>query len=123
MPHSTEFLDPAFRYAVVGASTDVTKWGHKVFLALKDNGYQVTPINPNAASISGDRAYPTLPALAAHKGKPDLVVCVVQPSITELISSECIQLGITRLWMQPGAESNEAVRLCNGNNIQVMTAT
>ena len=123
MPHSTKFLDPAFSYAVVGASTDVTKWGHKVFLALRDNGYQVTPINPNAAAISSDRAYPTLTALAEHKGKPDLVVCVVQPTITELIISECIQLGIKRLWMQPGAESNEAVRLCNENDIKVMIDT
>jgi predicted CoA-binding protein len=40
--------------------------------------------------------------------------------LTEKIVKQCIQKGITRVWMQPGAESEAAINFCNENNIKVV---
>jgi len=103
--------------AVVGASRDPEKYGHRVYKDLKQAGYKVYPVNPNTDEVLGDKCYPNLKSLPQ---KPDVVDIVVQPSITEQIVQECMQLGITMVWMQPGSESEKAIKFCNENNIQVV---
>ena len=103
--------------AVVGASRNPEKYGHRVYKDLKQAGYKVYPVNPNTDEVLGDKCYPNLKSLPQ---KPDVVDIVVQPSITEQIVQECMQLGITMVWMQPGSESEKAIKFCNENNIQVV---
>ena len=33
---------------------------------------------------------------------------------------ECVEIGIGRVWFQPGAESQKAIELCEDNGIQVI---
>jgi len=103
--------------AIVGASRNPEKYGHRVYKDLKQAGYKVYPVNPNTDEVLGDKCYPNLKSLPQ---KPDVVDIVVQPSITEQIVQECMQLGITMVWMQPGSESEKAIKFCNENNIQVV---
>ena len=49
-----EFLDKKNVFAVVGASKDPEKYGHQVYRDLRNNGYRVYPVNPNADEILGD---------------------------------------------------------------------
>jgi predicted CoA-binding protein len=100
--------------AVVGASRDLGKYGHRVYKDLKQAGYKVYPVNPNADEVLGDKCYPNLASLPK---KPDVVDIVVPPLVTEQIVQECRQLGITMVWMQPGSESEKAIRFCQENNI------
>lgn len=44
-------IDKKLHYGVIGASNDEEKYGHKVFRDLLENGYHVTPINPNEKNI------------------------------------------------------------------------
>lgn len=101
-----DFLDQEI-WAVVGVSRDSTKYGSKVYQKLKKSGYTVYPINPNLSEIDEDPCFPSLSALPVL---PDVVSLIVPPRVTEQIIDECAQLGITRIWMQPGAESPEALR-------------
>src|SRR5512137_1325063 len=50
-------------FAVVGASTDRSKYGNKVLRCFQQNGRKVYPINPRAPEIEGLTAYPSLAAL------------------------------------------------------------
>jgi predicted CoA-binding protein len=93
-------------WAVVGASTNPAKWGHRLYAALKASGYQVYPVNPRALMIDGDRCYPSLAALPEP---PAVVDVVVPPAIGLMIAEEAAATGISRIWFQPGAESPENI--------------
>ncbi|MEM4846866.1 MAG: CoA-binding protein [Thermosphaera sp.] len=112
-----EFLDRRNVFAVVGASRDPQKYGYQVYRDLKSAGYKVYPVNPNAQEVLGDKCYPSLKELPA---KPDVVVTVVPPQVTELVVEECKELGVRKIWMQPGSESEKAVEYCEKNNIAVV---
>ncbi len=104
-------------WAVVGVSEDPSKYGHVVFATLLDSGYHVFGVNPKNGQVLGHTIYLTLADLPE---KPEVVDVVVPPAVTEQIVRECLDLGITRVWMQPGAESQEAIDFCEANGIQVV---
>lgn len=112
-----EFLNKNNVIAIVGASRNPEKYGYKVYKDLKEAGYKVYPVNPNASEILGDKCYPNLESLPV---KPDVVNIVVPPNITEKIVKECKKLSIKKVWMQPGSESEEAINFCNENGIDVV---
>jgi hypothetical protein len=112
-----EFLDKRNIFAVVGASGNPKKYGYQVYKDLKEAGYEVYPVNPNASEILGDKCYPGIEYLPV---KPDVVDVVVPPKVTEEIVNTCKRLGITKMWMQPGSESESAIKFCEGNDIDVM---
>lgn len=93
-------------WAVVGVSSDKTKYGYKVFARLKNSGYSVYAVNPKLGNIDGEICYPSLTSLPE---KPDAVSLVVPPDVTEQTVKECQELGITKIWMQPGSESSKAI--------------
>jgi predicted CoA-binding protein len=72
-------------------------------------------VNPYLAEILGDRCYPSLSDLPS---KPDVVDTVVPPAVTEKIVRECAALGIDKVWMQPGSESEQAIAFCKRNGIK-----
>ncbi len=103
--------------AVVGVSRDPKKFGSAVYADLKTKGYRVYPVNPKAESIEGERCYPNLSALPEKVGG---VIIVVPPQETIKVVQEAKQAGIRRVWMQQGAELQEAVRFCEENGIQAV---
>jgi hypothetical protein len=115
-----KFLEKTNIFAVVGASRDLEKYGHQVYKDLKGAGYKVYPVNPNAKEILGDKCYPDLKDLPT---KPDVVNVVVPPKVTEKTVKTCKMLGITKVWMQPGSESEKAIKFCHENGIDVVYGT
>jgi len=113
----TDFLRKQNVFAVVGVSKNPAKYGHQVYKDLKEAGYVVYAVNPNIDAVLGDRCYHTLSELPE---KPDVVDTVVPPAVTEKVVEECKELGITRVWMQPGSESELAIRFCSRNGIKVV---
>ena len=111
------FLNKKNIFVVVGASRDPKKYGHQVYKDLKNAGYEVYPVNPNANEILGDKCYPNLENLLK---KPDIVDVVVPPRVTEKLVETCKKLGITKVWMQPGSESEVALNFCKENGIHVL---
>ncbi|MCO1604787.1 CoA-binding protein [Desulfosporosinus nitroreducens] len=107
MPSDINELLSQKTWAVIGVSNNTDKYGYKVYKQLRKAGYSVFPINPGLQSIDGDPCYPSLAALPK---KPDAVSIVVPPKITEQVVKECNDLGITKVWMQPGSESKNAIQ-------------
>jgi len=104
-------------WAVVGASTDPDKFGHKVFCNLRQAGYTVYGVNANGGTLEGQRLYRSLDELPE---KPAVVDTVVPSKVTEKIVQDCARLGITRVWMQPGSDSTDAIQFCEEHGIQVV---
>ena len=63
------------------------------------------------------KCYATLSELPV---KVDVVDFVVPPAATEVILKECLELGLDRIWLQPGSESEAAIRFCQENNLKVV---
>jgi predicted CoA-binding protein len=101
-------------YAVVGVSRGGGKFGNAVMNALKRKGYRIFPVNPKAKEIDGEPCYPNLKALPEPVGG---VIFVVPPAVTEKAVRVAADAGIKRVWMQPGAESDDAVDFCRKRGI------
>jgi predicted CoA-binding protein len=104
-------------WAVVGASTDPDKFGHRIFYDLRAAGYTVYGVNPPRGRDRGQKLYPALSDLPE---KPAVVDIVVPPRVTEEIVRQCAQLGLKRVWMQPGSESEAAISLCQKHDMRVV---
>ncbi len=104
-------------WAVVGASQDQTKFGYRIFRSLRDAGYIVYPVNPRGGTLEGAQVYPSLAKLPEP---PEVVDMVVPPAVTEQVVKEAQELGLTRIWMQPGAESEAAIAYCHEHGIEVV---
>ena len=111
---ATDFLSHR-TLAVVGVSRSGKKFGNAVVKELTAKGYRVVPVNPNASDIGGTRCYPSLQRIPE---KIDGVVTVVPPAETSRVVREAHDAGITRVWMQQGSESAEAISFCRDHGMQ-----
>jgi predicted CoA-binding protein len=101
---AAEFLSQR-RVAVTGVSRRPESHGSNVvYKRLRDRGYEVFAVNPNADEVEGDRSYHDLGSIP---GGVDAVVIGTRPEIAEETMRECDELGITQVWMHrgPGAGS------------------
>lgn len=104
---ATEFLGKK-RIAVTGVSRRPRDHGaNTVFKRLRDRGYDVFPINPNADEVEGTHSYHDLKSVP---GGVDAVVIGTRPEMADATMRECADLGITHAWMHrgPGAGSVSA---------------
>ncbi len=93
---ATQFLATR-RIAVTGVSR--TPKGHGsniVYQRLRDRGYEVFAVNPNAETVEGDRCYPDLAAIPGGVGA---VVIGTRPERAEATMREAVELGIDKVWM------------------------
>jgi predicted CoA-binding protein len=93
------------RIAVTGVSRNPQDHGgNVVYRRLRERGYEVFPVNPNADEVEGDRCYHDLRAIP---GGVAAVVIGTRPERAEQTMRECAELGISHVWMHrgPGAGS------------------
>ena len=104
-------------FAVVGASTDREKYGNKVLRCYQQHGREVYPINPKAPEVEGLKAYPSLASLPV---KVPAISVITPPATTEQVVREAAAAGVTHIWMQPGAESDAAIRTAESLGLSVI---
>jgi predicted CoA-binding protein len=110
---ASEFLANK-RVAVTGVSrTPKTHGSNNVYRRLRERGYDVFAVNPNADQVEGDRSYPDLKSIP---GGVDAVVIGTRPELAEHTMRECAELGIKHVWMHrgPGAGSVSAAATDHG---------
>jgi predicted CoA-binding protein len=110
------------RIAVAGVSRNPgAHGGNPVYVRLRQRGYQVFAVNPNADTVEGDRSYPDLRSIP---GGVDGMVIATAPARAESIARQCQELGIRRVWMHHGpgqtSASPAAVDYCRQNGIAVI---
>lgn len=93
------------RVAVTGVSRHPKNHGSNVvYKRLRDRGYEVFAVNPNADEVEGDRCYHDLGSIP---GGVEAVVIGTRPAAAEETMRECAELGVKHVWMHrgPGAGS------------------
>ena len=103
--------------AVIGMSKHSSKAAHYVPKYLIDNGYDVTPVNPNAEKILNISCYDSVSEI---EGPVD-IIDVFRPS--EQISSiigDCIEKKPKIIWLQEGIHDFESEELARKAGILVV---
>jgi hypothetical protein len=93
------------RVAVTGVSRRPKNHGsNTVYKRLRDRGYEVFAVNPNAREAEGDPCYPDLKSVP---GGIQAVLIGTRPALAVDTMRECVELGIKYVWMHrgPGAGS------------------
>jgi len=91
--------------AVVGLSSKPDRPSHEIASYLKDQGYRIIPVNPTIQEALGEKAYPSLRDIP---GRIDIVQIFRRPEEVPAIVDDAISIGAKVVWMQPGAENEEA---------------
>lgn len=117
------------KIAIVGVSDKRETGCNLGYRKFKAAGYTVYAVNPRLTTFEGDPCYPDLNSIPE---KPDAVFIFTSPKVTDQVVQQCIDLGITRVWMhclmgtKPGlasgmsSVSRDAVQLCHENGIAVI---
>ena len=96
---AAEFLAKK-RVAVTGVSRTPKDHGsNTVYKRLRERGYAVFAVNPNANEVEGDPSYKDLRSIP---GGVDAVVIGTRPELAEDTMGECADLGIKHVWMHRG---------------------
>lgn len=97
-----EILDGAKTIAVVGWSEKPERPSHWIAAYLEKAGYQVTRVNPGLANrgVAG--------VVAAIPQGVDVVDVFRSPEHVPAVVAEAIGAGAKVVWMQPGAENQDA---------------
>ncbi|KAI9704777.1 MAG: hypothetical protein M1836_006557 [Candelina mexicana] len=106
----TFFSSP--RFAVVGASQDPTKFGHKVFAWYHTHSLPVTPINPRTTSIAlSKEIFPTVSTVSALSSPAETSISIITPPAATLkVLQEAEEAGVKAVWLQPGSFDEEGLR-------------
>jgi uncharacterized protein len=118
---ASEFLANK-RVAVTGVSRSAKDHGSNVvYKRLRDRGYEVFAVNPNAEQVEGDHCYHDLRSIP---GGVEAVVIGTSPSVAEDTMHECAELGIEHVWMHrgpgPGSVSQQAAEYGREHGIAVI---
>lgn len=110
------------RIAVTGVSrSGGNHGGNVVYQRLRERGYDVYAINPNADTVEGDPCYRDLKSVP---GGVEAVVIGTRPATAEQTMRECEDLGIKHVWMHrlfgSGSVSNEAAAYGRAHGITVI---
>lgn len=117
MNESIEAFLASKTYAVAGASANPKKFGNRAFRALIGSQRETYPLNPTAAEVEGQRAYATIAELPVV---PEAISVVTPPPVTRQVVADAIAAGVKHIWMQPGAEDDEASQAARDAGVNVI---
>lgn len=106
------------KIAVAGVSRDPKKFGNQVFKELKERGFELYPVNPNAERIDDVQVFAQL-SLLPEEVKHLLIL--THKRETEKVVMEAIAKGISHIWIQQMSETPEAVRIAKEAGVRLVT--
>lgn len=110
------------RIAVTGVSRNPSGHGSNiVYQRLRERGYEVFPVNPNANTVEGDPCFTDLKSIP---GGVEAVVIGTRPATADQTIRECADLGIKKVWMHrsfgEGSVSDSATEYGRSHGITVI---
>jgi hypothetical protein len=103
--------------ALVGVSRNGKGFGHTIRKELVAKGYTVHLVHHEVDAVAGQPCSRTLAALASQVTG---VIMVTPPARTEQLVREAKDAGIGRVWLQQGAETEQAIRFCAEHGLSVV---
>ena len=105
------------KIAVIGMSRHYIKAAHFVPKYLSEQGFDITPVNPNADEILGKKSYPDISSVNYSVD----VIDVFRPSEQVLpVVRDAIKKKPKVIWLQEGIHNAEAEELARSNGIMVI---
>ncbi|HPE76390.1 MAG TPA: CoA-binding protein [Draconibacterium sp.] len=101
-----KFLEPR-KMAIAGASRNMKKFGGVVFKELKEKGFELYPVNPNAAEIQGVKCCKSVEELPSDV---ENLLIITSSEETTSVARAAIEKGIKMIWIQQKSETPEAVK-------------
>ena len=121
MPASVAEFLAGKRFAVAGVSRQPQQAANAIYRKLRSSGFEVIPVNPNAAEVEGVRCYPDL---ASIPGAIDGAVIATHPRAALDIVRQCGEKGVRRVWFHrsfgTGSVSGEALQECKARGIEAI---
>ena len=105
--------------AIIGASSERSKFGNRAVRAFRQQGYTVVPINPHEDQIEGLKAYKSVLDVP---GAIVIVSFYVPPDVGEQVMDEVARKGVPEVWLNPGAESERLIRRARSLHIEPIVA-
>ncbi len=100
--------------AIVGFSRKSASMSRSVRNELVEKGYKVYAVNPAIGNIDGIEVYPDVASIPEKVGG---VIFMTPPAATAEAIAAAVNSGVERIWMQQGAQSAEAIKLCRDKNL------
>ena len=122
-PYSEDYLQTILKsvktIAMVGASSDKTKFSYGVLRVLHETGYDMIPVNPRPGitEIRGIKVYPDL---ASIDRPVDMVEVFRRPEDLPEVAREAAAIGAKVLWGQIGVKNAEAARIAEEAGMKVV---
>ena len=105
--------------AVIGASSDPRKFGNRAVRAFRRQGYRVIPINPHEEQVEGLRTYASVLDVPETI---DMATFYVPPDVGEKVMPEVARKGIAEVWLNPGSESADLIKLARSLAVEPIVA-
>lgn len=105
--------------AVIGASTDRSKFGNKAVRAYARQGFTVWPVNPKESVVEGLPAFTSIDDVPA---RPQLVSVYLPPAVLLKVLPAIAAKGCDELWLNPGTESPEVLAEAERLGLNVIQA-
>lgn len=103
--------------AVVGLSANPDKDSHRVARYLKEQGYQIVPVNPKTEEILGQKCYANLKEIPFSV---DIVDIFRKIEAIPAVVDEAIATGAKVVWMQLGLAENQSAHKARSAGLQVV---
>ena len=105
--------------AMVGASSDATRFSYGVLRVLHEIGYDMIPVNPKeaGAEIRGLKCHESLSSI---ERPVDMVEVFRTSEAVYGVTEEAIEIGAKVVWMQIGVRNDEAARLAEAAGLKVV---
>src|SRR5215510_1424307 len=105
--------------AVIGASSNRSKFGNKAVRAFASHGYTVIPINPHETEVEGLKAYASVLDVP---GSIDMATVYVPGSVGIRIMDELAKKNIPEVWINPGADDDAVLERARALGLKVTVA-
>ncbi|MEM2577183.1 MAG: CoA-binding protein, partial [Candidatus Bathyarchaeia archaeon] len=112
--------------AIVGLSRNPEKYSYRVATYLKENGFKIIPVNPNAEEILNEKSYESLLKIPLELQKEIEIINVFRsPEAVLEVVKEAVKLKETNenlkiFWMQPGAINEKAKEIAEKAGFKVI---
>jgi predicted CoA-binding protein len=103
--------------AVIGASSDRSKFGNICVRAYASNGFDVYPVNPKEDLIENHTVYRSVSEIPA---KLDRVSIYLPPGRAWTVLDELANLDIGEVWLNPGVDTPGVISKANDLGINVV---
>jgi predicted CoA-binding protein len=105
--------------AIIGASTDRSKFGNKAVRAFLQKDFTVYPVNPKEPEIEGLPVFKTITDVPI---RPNWVSVYLPPPVLLKVLPAIAEKGCDELWLNPGTESAQVISEAKRLGLNVIQA-